>query len=389
MNTRGRTTTSDERAPSYHMGSFFDDSGDMDVISDEPMPTDMHAIKEVTDDTCTDEWVEESVRTRKKRKRNPTGLRSEGTATARVKGRVGRPSNSKLDKLADMMNSMTLANEEQFRKVNESLRTIQTSVKSEIVKAVDNAFKAKLGELKEEMKATVETVVDDRMGVIEGDIRDLVKSEVEKVGGALVDAKQVVDSAQKVIAKSVTNETLLAFKSDLSDMTAKKIQESHDKLRQDLERKSNALIFNLDEPENVNAEDRKSEDKQRVAGLIQGADNRGCTYNIRTMFRLGNRDTGKKRPLLVVMGSEEQRESFIRNMSDAYSRTEKGREDGSGADLRLAFARDRSKEDRLKHKMLVEELKQREKDGEPNLGIRRGKVVTLPFPGQPRNGANQ
>lgn len=153
-------------------------------------------------------------------------------------------------------------------------------------------------------------------------------------------------------------------------------------------------IFNLDEPKSVAAEDRKKEDKAAIGNLIRGADNKGWNYRIKAYYRLGNRSMDKTRPLLVVLANMEERDAFVSNMIESYCKIDLAQ--GGDADLavddrrkKLGFAKDRSKEDRLEHKSLLEKLRKKEAEGETGFRIRRGNLVKVPFRGGPRTGATQ
>ena len=91
--------------------------------------------------------------------------------------------------------------------------------------------------------------------------------------------------------------------------------------------------------------------------------------DITKAFRLGKKNGDKHRPLLIGLEHEENKSSILscshklRN-HDQYKC--------------VYIVSDKTKFEREKHKKLVDELKQRRADGETNLIIRNGSIITRP-----------
>ena len=129
----------------------------------------------------------------------------------------------------------------------------------------------------------------------------------------------------------------------------------------DRERRSkNLIVYNLIEPSDSKADTPKIKE---LLNTVFGHD-----VNLSRISRLGRRNESKPRPLLisfddvVVKGTLLSQSGKLRNF-DQYKN--------------VYLAPDRTKMEQEKHQKLVNELKHRRSNGEQNLAIRNGVIVTV------------
>ena len=124
-------------------------------------------------------------------------------------------------------------------------------------------------------------------------------------------------------------------------------------------RKNNLIIYNL--PESTD----NSKDKSFFTELCKSVFD--TTVKITKSLRLGKKHENKNRPLLI--GLENQQNVVNITSRAAYLRHHDKYEN-------IYIAPDMTKYQRSKHKQLVDELKRRKSNGENNLIIRNGEIVT-------------
>ena len=127
-------------------------------------------------------------------------------------------------------------------------------------------------------------------------------------------------------------------------------------------RKKNIIVYNLPE----SAPNGKS-DGDAFATLCSSVYNCACT--ITKSVRLGKKIVNKHRPLLLCLDNEQDKlmllsRSYLLRHNDSYKN--------------VFIVPDRTKFEREKHRKLVSELRSRRSQGETNLVIRNGAVITKP-----------
>ena len=124
-------------------------------------------------------------------------------------------------------------------------------------------------------------------------------------------------------------------------------------------RKSNLIIYNLPDPTD------NSKDKSFFTELCKSVFD--TTVKITKSLRLGKKFENKNRSLLI--GLENQQNAINITSRAAYLRRHNQYEN-------IYIVPDMTKYQRSKHKQLVDELKRRKSNGENNLIIRNGEIVT-------------
>ena len=130
-------------------------------------------------------------------------------------------------------------------------------------------------------------------------------------------------------------------------------------------RKKNIIVYNFPE-----ASDRQL-DKDSFIDLCKSVHN--FNISITKIIRLGKKVADKHRPMLLSLEHDEDK-SLLLSCSHLIRRNDLYKN--------VFLAPDRTRFEREKHKKLVEELKERRSQGETNLTIRNGAIITrLPRPG--------
>ena len=124
-------------------------------------------------------------------------------------------------------------------------------------------------------------------------------------------------------------------------------------------RKNNLIIYKLPESNN------HSNDKTNVAKLCKTVFD--IDVGITKSMRLGKKSEDKTRPLLICLDSQ-QNAVYITSYASYLRRHEEYNN--------VYIAPDMTKYQRHKHKQLVDELKHRRSNGENNLVIRNGEIIT-------------
>ena len=142
---------------------------------------------------------------------------------------------------------------------------------------------------------------------------------------------------------------------------------------------NNVCIFNIPELNSENLQENYKNDVQIVKELF----NDRISLNkedVKSLFRKGEiKDSLRPRPIIIKFSTTELKNKVLslRNLTytDKTDQTEH----------QIFIVPDRTRKEQLEHKKLTEELKKRRQDGEQNIIIRNGKIVSrLPFRSNPQ-----
>lgn len=131
-------------------------------------------------------------------------------------------------------------------------------------------------------------------------------------------------------------------------------------------RKSNLIIYGLPEPNGSTPAERRSNDDTNVCGLIKSEFNID-NIEISKSFRLGKRNEGKNRPLLITLANNYARSRILRSAKNLRK---------SSTYQNVYISPDLSPKERETNKLLRQELRRRKESGEVNLIIKHGKIVS-------------
>ena len=132
-----------------------------------------------------------------------------------------------------------------------------------------------------------------------------------------------------------------------------------DELADREKRKKNVIVYNFPEASDLEAD--------RVSFLDLCTKVYNSDISVNKLVRLGKKSTGKHRPLLICLKHDEDK-SLILSQSYPLRRNSQYSD--------VFMAPDRTKFEREKHKKLVEELKERRSQGEKDLVIRNGAIIS-------------
>jgi hypothetical protein len=156
------------------------------------------------------------------------------------------------------------------------------------------------------------------------------------------------------------------------------VREELGEIREIESKKLNLVVFGLTEtPVKGNDEILKSKEEDakninKLCHLLSGDDGLRC----KSSRRLGvNSDISKNRPILVEFNLTEEKQSVLRNAFRL-----KGVE---GKFASIGISNDFTLKQRQTHRKLVQEMIKRKDEGEANLVIRQGRIVTRTNPTQP------
>jgi len=133
-------------------------------------------------------------------------------------------------------------------------------------------------------------------------------------------------------------------------------------------RKTNLIVYNLQEPNNVQTTSERSEvDKNNLTQLFH-SELRIEDVEITKCIRLGKTIQNKARPVLITIPNSNKRSSILRSAS-SLRKSEHHKDTFISPDM--------TPREREAAKELRAELRRRKSHGEVNIIIRRGKIVTV------------
>ena len=144
-----------------------------------------------------------------------------------------------------------------------------------------------------------------------------------------------------------------------------KLQSAIDDYRNRESRKLNVILHNIPEPTAEQATDRKAEDKEQIADMIEN----GLPLEpieTHSIIRLEKKIEGKARLTKVTLDSVKNKRDVLNNAKNVRNSSTWGR---------VYITPDLTPRERDANKILREELKKRRDDGETGLFIRRGKIL--------------
>ena len=195
---------------------------------------------------------------------------------------------------------------------------------------------------------------------------------------------ETITSYASVLFKNVdkqkeTAEVVVELKKDIQSLsnTAKeqKLEESEAKLRE--LKKKNLMLFQMPESTKTPLLDACKEDFVNVMSVIDPK-NKLKENDVVDLYRIGNKDASKARPIVIRFSCSEKRNESFQNRVSSFKK--------GGKDIKVFVVPDRTTQQREEHKLLQAELKKRRADeNDENLIIRNGKIVSRrPFRYKPQ-----
>lgn len=131
-------------------------------------------------------------------------------------------------------------------------------------------------------------------------------------------------------------------------------------------RKSNLIVYNLEEPAAQSAAERSKKDSEKLIHLFQ-TEFRMEEIEVTKCIRLGKITQNRVRPVLITIPSVKARSTILKNAS-SLRKSENFKNVYISPDLTI--------KEREEAKQLRLELQRRRSQGERNLVIRRGRIIT-------------
>ena len=177
--------------------------------------------------------------------------------------------------------------------------------------------------------------------------------------------KEVIESCvQEIEQRNYINEEQSKEERKVKEGQLSNIEMKIENLERD-KRKNNLVIYNLIESDKEEVAQRIAEDGAHIDRIFRQELHRE-DYKVERIIRLGRKTDGRRRPALVIMGSERERMDILTNAKRLRNSTEYPR---------LYINKDMTITERQKEKELREALRDRRNKGESEYVIKRGKIV--------------
>ena len=173
--------------------------------------------------------------------------------------------------------------------------------------------------------------------------------------------KQHSETAQVVVELKKNVETLN------NNVENEKIQKNEIKMRE--RKKNNLMMFKLPESPNQSPAEAFKEDFVNIMNIIDPKKSLSST-DVIDVFRIGEKDASKTRPVVIRFSSTEKRNEMLQ-LRNLYCKTK-----DNSSKVQVFLAPDRTNKQIQEHKLLVDELNRRRNvEGETDIQIRNGKIM--------------
>jgi len=149
-----------------------------------------------------------------------------------------------------------------------------------------------------------------------------------------------------------------------------KIEEDKEEDAEIAKRKTNVIVFGLNESQSDDAEESNMEDSCKISEMLHEMNVSGI--GVRQVFRLGACQTdqdAQPRPVKVVLDNEEQHQTMLKSAKNLRNAVR-------GGWNKVFVQPDLTPKQRMARRQLVTQLKERQLRGESNLIIVNNKIVT-------------
>ncbi|KAI3382084.1 hypothetical protein SNEBB_008569 [Seison nebaliae] len=130
-------------------------------------------------------------------------------------------------------------------------------------------------------------------------------------------------------------------------------------------RKRNIVLYNVQESHKTEGEQRKKDDEKMCKELFDVIDVQNA--EIENCFRMGKKEEGRKRPLLVILKETKSKFEVLKNARNLRNANEELR--------MIGIMKDQTKKEMEESRKVRNELRQRRDNGETDIVIKNGKVV--------------
>ncbi len=140
---------------------------------------------------------------------------------------------------------------------------------------------------------------------------------------------------------------------------------------------NNIILFNVPESKGDKQEEYKN-DVEKIKSILEELDL--GKEDVKQMFRIGKSSAERPRPIIMKFNNEEKRNNALKLRNIYYKDTQ------TRENIKIFITIDRTVNEQIQHKKLVQQLKEMKSQGKENLFIRNGEIVSiLPFRPNPQH----
>ena len=151
------------------------------------------------------------------------------------------------------------------------------------------------------------------------------------------------------------------------------IEEKFVELRRDQEeierRRTNLIIYDVEEPTHVDDRDRRRVDAASVTTMLTKLNLQ--EIELKAVTRLGKKTEGRNRPIKVILNTERDKVKVLSRMQELRQSREP--QDNLARDSHITT--DLSQKQRSDHRALVQQMEKRRQEGEEDMVIRGGRII--------------
>ena len=246
-----------------------------------------------------------------------------------------------MNKMSFTLNEVKSRQDDTFRQLNDlskEMSSLNNELKKTVQKAVKEEVSMQIGLKMEEVERALESKMNKRLNEMENEVK-----------GATSNMHQ--DDTKKI--QEIVTEAL-----------------NEDKERE--KRKPNLMMFRVPESSSIDSQERIEYDKKIAAKVLRHLEDRDDIIgNIKRVFRMGRKHTEQSiRPLKIVFDNPDTKYNFLRN---SYKLSAVDDESVRN----ISISNDRTPTEISQYRKLREELDRRTSEGESNLKIQKGRIVSI------------
>ena len=163
------------------------------------------------------------------------------------------------------------------------------------------------------------------------------------------------------------------FKEELKEETVKctlervsvEIGKHFEEMEERNKRKNNVVLYNVPESQSEGPQERQTDDMVQCCDVFEGS--LKVNVSIESVVRLGKKEEGRKRPLLVKLSSEREKKNILANAKNL-------KDERNPWKKRVGIARDMTKMEREQDIQAREELKIKRAAGDHTWYVKNGKL---------------
>ena len=247
----------------------------------------------------------------------------------------------------------------------------ETSEINNKVTKLENAIELRLQSLEEKLMGKV----DAQKNHLSRNFKSYAETVTKKIENENNDLNKKFD----VVASTIEHFENSAIISDINTNLKKVKVNIETKMVKDNEsliktqKQCNVCVFNVPEGEHEKDEENYKQDVLKLKTIL----NEKIVIDkqdIKSIYRIGvNKNSSRPRPLIIKFTNIEKRNEAIQLTDLIYT-------SGKNEDIRIFIQPDKTKKEIEQHKILIQQLRERRANGEENIVIRNGKIISLaPF----------